>query len=155
LKTCKKCNYEHDKKNKTEHPVDKIDISKQETLTIDTTRIREKNNSGIVISELTAERLMRRSELYENGKKFNNRILYREPFHVVINRLMCDSKNKGDIKYQSYKKSHKKRAKYATVFISIPYKLLITLNEIRKPKKITHDELIWRLIEDDWQTSNK
>src|SRR5665647_1525811 len=96
----------------------------------------------IMISSLTYERLLRRRILSKDMKQEG-------PEYLIIDTLLRRSNANWVI---NYKLIYKRRSKDATIPIEVPQTLYNKLNHALHENGIQHhDELIWRLIENDIQ----
>jgi hypothetical protein len=106
---------------------------------------------SISMSPFTYEELLRKQVWYDEPKIHGNRKRWVEPVNTLIKRLVDNS---STTKVYNYKTSQKKRSKYATIEKTVSLDTYSLLKEthtrlkITEPK-ITYDEIIWRLIEND------
>lgn len=109
----------------------------------------------IRMSPLTYEELLRKQIWYDEPKKFGSNSQWVEPIDYIIQRLL---ENSSAIKVYNYKTFQKKRAATATVKKTIKFSTHSKLKKIKEDlkdtdPKITFDEIIWRLIENDKTTT--
>ena len=100
---------------------------------------------------MTYEELLRKQIWYDEPKIYVTKKRRVEPVSTLIRRLV-DSSN--TVKVYNYKTFQIKRSKYATVDKKVSYDTYLLLKEKRTllkitEPKITYDEIIWRLVEND------
>jgi hypothetical protein len=101
---------------------------------------------NIWISSFTYEELLRKQIWYDEPKMHGNKKRWVEPFNHLIRRLVDTSNTDKVYNYKTFKI---KRSKYATICKTVDEDTYRKLKEIRGELKITYDEIIWRLIEND------
>src|SRR5674476_562554 len=109
---------------------------------------------SISMSPSTYEELLRKQIWYDEPKMHGGKQRWVEPRCTIVRRLIDNS---STTKVYNYKTFQIKRSTYANVRMSVPrdtYELLKKINtrlKITEPK-ITYNEIIWRLIENDKTT---
>ena len=143
--TCKKCQNIRDMLRKRE-------IVKNNLVNNQKMRITKRLKRGTIgMSSFTYEELLRKQILYAEPKLCAQTYRWVEPITVLIKRLI---KTSNVNKMYNYKTLQIKRSKYKNVRISVPPDTNELLKQIRMTlkitePKITYDEIIWRLIEND------
>jgi len=118
-------------------------------------RTRKPRATGTIwISSFTFEELLRKQIWYTEPKMHGGKQRWVEPRCTIVRRLIDNS---STTKVYNYKTFQIKRSKYANVRMTVPrdtYELLKKIStrlKITEPK-ITYNEIIWRLIENDKTT---
>ena len=104
---------------------------------------------NIWMSSLTYEELLRKRIWYEEPKTHGTKKRWGELIKHLIRRLVDTS---NTVKVYTYKKFQIKRSKFATICKTVDEDTYLKLKDIHDELKITYDEIIWRLIENDKTT---
>src|SRR5665647_486792 len=168
LRTCKKCNDIQDNQRTKERKQNKENVNIESTgfttaggapgcVLVNNLprRMRKPRATGTIwISSFTFEELLRKQIWYDEPKMHGGKQRWVEPRCTIVRRLIDNS---STTKVYNYKTFQIKRSKYANVRMTVPrdtYELLKKIStrlKITEPK-ITYNEIIWRLIENDKTT---
>ena len=104
---------------------------------------------NIWMSSFTYEELLRKQIWYDEPKTHGTESRWVEPINHLIRRLVDTSSTEKEYHYKTFQK---KRSKFVTICKTVDEDTYRKLKEIREELKITYDEIIWRLIENDKTT---